>query len=295
MREHRVGHRHAPANRQTRKGQPVASATRWETSRGAAVSKRDQPTPVSSTPCGAGPPTTFGCRRPQRSRGTGLPRGDPTTPGGKSLERRKPTRASACNPANPRAAGTARCKEQHPVGGFPKSTSHSQLESTTDHSTRTARSARNACRSTWGAMTHLGASPLHRHPGGRPGRGAGNRNAFTRARGDTCGGGLRTDANSIAWAVAPRASRVLASHGLPKGGLRCRYPTRPVFAGRRGRPSGPGSSRGCTVATGRRRQEGNGPREGRGLAAGSRLCRAQPQGRYRHETRPERTGTECKA
>jgi hypothetical protein len=40
---------------------------------------------------------------------------------------------------------------------------------------------------TWGVTTRLGASPLHRHPGGRPGRGSGNRTAFTRARGNSCG------------------------------------------------------------------------------------------------------------
>jgi hypothetical protein len=118
MREHRVGHRHALTFRRTRKGSSVAGATRWETSRGAAVSKRDQPTPASSNPWGADLEPTFGCNRINAREGPGR-ESDPTAPGGKPLERRKPRRARACRSAKPRAAGTASRREQYPVGGFP--------------------------------------------------------------------------------------------------------------------------------------------------------------------------------
>lgn len=45
----------------------------------------------------------------------------------------------------------------------------------------------------------------------------------------------------------------------------------------------------------RQRQEGTRPRKGYGSLGRSRLWRAQPQGRHRHETRPDGIGAECKA
>jgi len=85
--------------------------------------------------------------------------GDPTVPGGKSLERRKPRRARACVPANPRDTGAASRREKHPEGGFPCSFVASQPE--IDYRTF------NRLRSTRGATAHLGAPPGNGPPKGR--------------------------------------------------------------------------------------------------------------------------------
>jgi len=97
---------------------------------------------------------------------------------------------------------------------------------------------------TWGATTRLGASPLHRHPDGRPGRGSGNRTAFTRARGNSCGvvfGRHQVDrlGSDSAGVQGPRPPVPVRKDGC--GAL---SPMASVSASRRGRPNGTGSRQG---------------------------------------------------
>lgn len=185
--------------------------------------------------------------------------GDPTTPGMKSLKRRKSRRAATRKSAKPRLAGTASRREQNPVGGFPHSSSHP--------------------RPGFNHGPFIG--PAHAGSHGAP-----RRAAPPKVSGRPCKRKIGRDSVEDMARTLPSRPKGRAERNVPSD-LHLRLPARSLE----------GSDSRNRVQTNRRlsRQEGTRPREGHGSSGGSTLWRAQPQGRLRHETRPGRTGSECKA
>jgi hypothetical protein len=105
-------------------GQPLGDAPSWcdkvgNLKRGGRL-ERVKPIPGSEHPVGQPGTRPFGRERGEAREGRDHEDG-PTTPGGKSLKRRKPKRATACRAPNQCPAGTDSRVEQSPEAGFPNS------------------------------------------------------------------------------------------------------------------------------------------------------------------------------